>query len=269
MSSDKTSSDSTKTTRRRNRLYERVEDQSSKVEAAQTKAAKAAKPSRAKRASTAKAAAKAQAEVQSDAKPEVVESKVIKKAEPKKKKGLSAEQLKFAAMLDQVEQKHNEADAKLAKQRKQDADETIVNHAMTAGGFGLIPIPIVDLFATANIQYALVTRLAQIYGHRPERPRLKGLITALVGSVASYAIGKRLASSLFKGVPWGAWTVSLPMAATDGIITYAIGKAFQRHFSAGGTLKNFNLERAKRKLPELMEEGSKLLINKKRRASAS
>jgi uncharacterized protein (DUF697 family) len=312
-SNDKPAS-SPKTNRRRNRLYEKVEDQEQAMKGtevtapteaasepnevkAEEKMKETPKPasSRARKTTAAKTRKKtsttskatAVSKTTADAEnadetaqkpepekavcpePEVVTpvaakvEPVIPEIEPAEKpaakKGLSPEQLKFAKMLDQIEG----AGDRIKAQRMRDANQTVVNHALTAGGFGLVPIPIVDVVGTASVQFALVRRLAAIYGHSYNQHRVKAIIAALVGTVASYGFGKRLAASFFKGLPWGAWTVSLPMAASNGALTYALGKIFQSHFAITGDLTTFSVAKAKKKLPEYMREGALLLAERK------
>ncbi len=85
--------------------------------------------------------------------------------------------------------------------------------------------------------------LDQVYVLEADGETLKGVISALLGTLAPAAISGGLLGSALKLVPVGGTIVgSVGLAAFGSAATYAIGKIFVAHFEKGGTLKSFSAE---------------------------
>ena len=124
--------------------------------------------------------------------------------------------------------------------REEMASKLVDRFALWSGVAGLIPVPVVDVFAVGGLQIQMVRRLSQIYDVEFSENRGKALIASLAGSMipATSGIG---AASLLKAVPIiGTIAGGFVMPALSAGATYAIGKAFIQHFETGGTLLNFN-----------------------------
>ena len=107
----------------------------------------------------------------------------------------------------------------------------------------IVPVPYVDLLALGAVQVKMVRDLAQIYGLEAEGETLKGVISALLGTLAPAAISGGLLGSALKVIPVGGTIVgSVGLAAFGSAATYAIGKIFVAHFDQGGTVKSFSAE---------------------------
>jgi uncharacterized protein (DUF697 family) len=107
----------------------------------------------------------------------------------------------------------------------------------------IVPVPYVDLLALGAVQIKMVRDLAQVYGLEADSETLKGVISALLGTLAPAAISGGLLGSALKVVPVGGTIVgSVGLAAFGSAATYAIGKIFVTHFEKGGTLKTFSAE---------------------------
>jgi uncharacterized protein (DUF697 family) len=107
----------------------------------------------------------------------------------------------------------------------------------------IVPVPYVDLLALGAVQVKMVRDLAQVYGLEADSETLKGVISALLGTLAPAAISGGLLGSALKVVPVGGTIVgSVGLAAFGSAATYAIGKIFVTHFEKGGTLKSFSAE---------------------------
>lgn len=131
-------------------------------------------------------------------------------------------------------------DATEAKERRARAIKVVARFSLWAGAAGLIPVPFVDLAAVGGIQIQMLRRISQIYGVPFSENRSKALVAGFAGSMipASSGIG---AASLIKGVPLVGTAISaLTMPTLSVGATYAIGMAFIRHFSSGGTLFDFD-----------------------------
>lgn len=124
--------------------------------------------------------------------------------------------------------------------REEMASKLVDRFALWSGVAGLIPVPVVDVFAVGGLQIQMVRRLSQIYDVEFSENRGKALIASLAGSMipATSGIG---AASVLKAVPIiGTIAGGFVMPALSAGATYAIGKAFIQHFATGGTLLDFN-----------------------------
>lgn len=121
-------------------------------------------------------------------------------------------------------------------------------------GAGLMPVPFGDWATTLAVQLNLVRKLAGLYGVPFLAGAAKGLIASLVG--ATSVRGAATLVKLLPGIGWviGGLTASVLAAAT----TYAVGKAFQQHFEAGGTLQNFDVQAARKAYESAFREGQTL-----------
>jgi uncharacterized protein (DUF697 family) len=124
--------------------------------------------------------------------------------------------------------------------REEMASKLVDRFALWSGVAGLIPVPVVDVFAVGGLQIQMVRRLSQIYDVEFSENRGKALIASLAGSMipATSGIG---AASVLKAVPIiGTIAGGFVMPALSAGASYAIGKAFIQHFATGGTLLDFN-----------------------------
>ncbi|MGA8886879.1 MAG: YcjF family protein [Pseudolabrys sp.] len=130
--------------------------------------------------------------------------------------------------------------ADTSETREEMASKLVDRFALWSGVAGLIPVPVVDVFAVGGLQIQMVRRLSQIYDVEFSENRGKALIASLAGSMipATSGIG---AASVLKAVPIiGTIAGGFVMPALSAGASYAIGKAFIQHFATGGTLLDFN-----------------------------
>jgi uncharacterized protein (DUF697 family) len=126
------------------------------------------------------------------------------------------------------------------EQRAEFANRLVNRFAIWSGVAGLIPLPVVDLFAVGGLQLQMVRRLSQVYGVAFSDNSGKALIASMAGSMIPTTSGIGAASTL-KFVPViGTLTAGVVMPTLSAGATYAIGKAFIQHFESGGTLLDFN-----------------------------
>jgi uncharacterized protein (DUF697 family) len=124
--------------------------------------------------------------------------------------------------------------------REEMASKLVDRFALWSGVAGLIPVPVVDVFAVGGLQVQMVRRISQIYDVEFSENRGKALIASLAGAMipATSGIG---AASILKSVPIvGTIAGGFVMPVLSAGATYAIGKAFIQHFATGGTLLDFN-----------------------------
>ena len=126
------------------------------------------------------------------------------------------------------------------EERKVLAAKLVDRFSLWGGAAGLIPVPVVDVFAVGGVQLQMLNKLSQLYGVPFAENRGKALIASLAGSWIPATSGIGAASAL-KVVPFfGTLVGGLVMPALSAGATYAIGKAFIQHFESGGTLLDFN-----------------------------
>jgi len=126
------------------------------------------------------------------------------------------------------------------EQRKEFANQLVNRFAVWSGVAGLIPLPVVDVFAVGGLQLQMVRRLSQLYNVSFSDNSGKAIIASLAGSMIPTTSGIGAASTM-KFVPvLGTLTASFLMPTLSAGATYAIGKAFIQHFESGGTLLDFN-----------------------------
>jgi uncharacterized protein (DUF697 family) len=126
------------------------------------------------------------------------------------------------------------------ERRQEFASKLVDRFAVWSGVAGLIPVPIVDVFAVGGLQIQMLRRLSQIYGVAFSENRGKSLIASLVGSAVPMSSGIGAASAL-KFLPLVGTVASVFVAPVlSAGATYAIGKVFIQHFETGGTLLDFN-----------------------------
>jgi uncharacterized protein (DUF697 family) len=124
-----------------------------------------------------------------------------------------------------------------------EAAQVIATAVKWSAAAAIVPVPYLDLLALGAVQVKMVRDLAQVYGLDAESETLKGVISALLGTLAPAAISGGLLGSAIKVIPVGGTIIgSVGLAAFGSAATYAIGKVFVAHFEKGGTLKSFSAE---------------------------
>jgi uncharacterized protein (DUF697 family) len=89
------------------------------------------------------------------------------------------------------------------------------------------------------------------------------LISTLLGTLAPSAVSGALVGSSLKLIPFsGSLLGSVSLAAFGSAATYAVGKAFVRHFEGGGTLDNFSVEAIKDDLKKDFSKAKKESVDK-------
>lgn len=132
----------------------------------------------------------------------------------------------------------------VTRQRDQIAAEVVSRYAAWSAAAGVIPIPLLDVFAVGGVQLQMLRRLAEVYEVPFSENIGKSLIATLVGSVlpatAASTAAMGVASALKSFPAVGMTLATLSMPALSAGATYAVGKVFIQHFSSGGTLLDFN-----------------------------
>ncbi len=127
--------------------------------------------------------------------------------------------------------------------RLEKAGQMIASASRWSVGASLIPLPYVDLAALASVQANLIVDISKLYGEKPSKEAVKGVITVLLATLVPAGATHVAAGALAKFIPVvGSVAGAITLAAFGSAATYAVGKVFVRHFEQGGTLDNFSTE---------------------------
>ena len=139
------------------------------------------------------------------------------------------------------------------------AERTLKHYMYWSMGFGLIPLPLVDIAAITGTQIKMVASMSEIYGIKFSEHRVKNIVTPLVASVGLTPIAAGILGSLVKIIPFvGTAIGALSMPVVAGATTYAVGKVFIMHFESGGTLLDLDPKSVKEYYQRMFQEGTKV-----------
>lgn len=137
----------------------------------------------------------------------------------------------------------------------QRAEQLIKDYAFGSSLTGFIPIPFLDTLGLIGVQRVMLMRLSKLYGVPFSKHLAKAWVTTLMTGLAPKA-ATPLVGSMLKLIPGiGTLAGGATTAALGGASTYAVGKVFQQHFEQGGTLENFDPEKAQESFIEALQQG--------------
>ncbi|WP_042688976.1 YcjF family protein [Azospirillum sp. B506] len=118
---------------------------------------------------------------------------------------------------------------------------------------GLIPLPYLDIVAVTGVQVKMIGEIADAYGVPFSPDRTRSIVGALLGGIVPHNLAAGSFGSLVKSIPVVGTILGVAtMPALAAASTYAVGKVFQQHFAAGGTLLDFNPEKWRSAVREQM-----------------
>lgn len=147
------------------------------------------------------------------------------------------------------------------------SENAIKNHVLIAFSLSLIPIPVFDFAMLTANQVKMVHTLGRIHGEQSFRDsRIKAIVLSLVSGALPVLSVQGLSSGL-KGMPGiGSLAGSAGVAVSGGLLTYAIGRVFTKHFESGGTYVSFDIKQAREQLKKEIERGRGVVSNLKKKA---
>jgi len=138
------------------------------------------------------------------------------------------------------------------------ADYLIKKYSFGSSLTGFIPFPLLDAIGMMSVQRTMLFRLSQLYNVEFSKSLAKVRLTTLTSGVVLRSTSPIVGSAL-KFIPGvGTLIGGASMAAFGGATTYAAGKIFQKHFENGGTLENFDSEKARDKFTQELEKAKNL-----------
>ena len=150
------------------------------------------------------------------------------------------------------------------------SENAIKNHVLVALSLGLIPVPIFDFAMLTANQVKMVHTLGGIHGGQSfHDSRLKAVILSLL-SWALPVLGVQGLSSGLKAMPGiGSLVGSGSVAVSGGLLTYAVGRVFVKHFESGGTYLSLDMKEAREQLKKEMEKGRGIVSNLSKKAQGA
>jgi uncharacterized protein (DUF697 family) len=143
----------------------------------------------------------------------------------------------------------------IKKERDKHAESVIRNHILFSMGAGIIPVPVVDIFAVSASQLDMIRQLCKVY----DQDFLETQGKAIVSSLTTATLARIGAGSLAKLIPVvGSFVGGVTNALLAGASTYALGQVFKIHFETGGTILDFDTNRLKKLYNEQFEKGKKV-----------
>lgn len=141
------------------------------------------------------------------------------------------------------------------KERSKHADSIIRNHILFSMGAGIIPFPVVDVFAVSAAQLDMIRQLCRVYDVDFAETQGK----AIVSSLTTATLARVGAGSLAKLIPIvGSLVGGITNSALAGASTFALGEVFKAHFETGGTILDFDTDRLKKMYKEKFEKGKRV-----------
>ncbi len=140
--------------------------------------------------------------------------------------------------------------------RLKSARKIVRKNMYWAMGFGVVPVPIIDLVGIAAFQAKAIKELSDLYEIPFSEHKVKNVIATLLSGLGAVALGQALAGSIIKSIPIiGQATTFAAMPLMAGGVTYAFGKVFIQHFESGGTFLDLDPETVKAYFKEQLSEG--------------
>jgi uncharacterized protein (DUF697 family) len=143
--------------------------------------------------------------------------------------------------------KITEDEINLVEKAKLESAQAIVKEYMKwTGAAGIIPFPIADTAAIAAFQVAMVNKIGKVYGFEFPSHWTKSVISSLVGSYASTALGKGIGMNIVRSLPVIGGLASIIVApGFAAASTWALGQVFITHFASGETMLTFDPSKVK------------------------
>lgn len=123
----------------------------------------------------------------------------------------------------------------------------------------LVPVPFVEFAAVSAVHLRMIEDLTREYGIDFRPQRAKAVVAAIISGYGSYYLDSFITASLAKFIPGlGTAVAMITLPSIAGGLTYALGRAFIRHFERGGSLLDFDCGRIQ---PGFLQEVERSRVN--------
>lgn len=123
------------------------------------------------------------------------------------------------------------------------AVKTVSLYSKIAIVAGLLPGGLLNFAAVLAVQVTMVWKIANAFGHREGKERIRGSILSLVGAVLPTTIGHGVGALAIAAIPVALFGTVFTILVTPVFayaLTKAVGNVFTMHFESGGTLLTFD-----------------------------
>jgi uncharacterized protein (DUF697 family) len=172
-------------------------------------------------------------------------------------------------LLSELNQRLSDAHLELDQHYKifhqQEADRIVKNHVLVGSAVGLMPLPVVDIFALSTTQLNMVHQLSRHYQIDFDNKKAKSAIISLInGSLPTVTVISL--SSFVKLIPGiGTLGGNASLILTGAAVTYATGRSFIKHFNEGGTIEDFNAKKYAVFFKDELKKGRDFALRNKKR----
>jgi uncharacterized protein (DUF697 family) len=136
-------------------------------------------------------------------------------------------------------------------------DAIIKKYMWWSMGTGLFPVPVLDMAAITAVQLKMLADLSNHYGVDFSGNMGRSLVASLLGSLTAVSLRRSFLTRMLKAIPIIGFTSAFSLSLYAGATTYAVGKVFSHHFEHGGSLLNFEAQKAKELFDRFFKEGKK------------
>jgi uncharacterized protein (DUF697 family) len=147
--------------------------------------------------------------------------------------------------------------------KSREALDLVKNHVIAAMAIGTLPLPLIDIAALTALQLRMIARLSKLYNIPFSQNIAKSVTASLLGAIIPGA-AQRWSWSLLKFIPLiGVALGAIASTTTAGTATYAVGRAFIRHFEQGKSFLTLRIEDIREDVRSFMQKGKDLAFAEK------
>lgn len=144
-------------------------------------------------------------------------------------------------------------------QQVANAKKTVRTNVYVAMGFGVLPLPGLDLVTITGTQLNMLRLIAKEFDQPFSNEMGRSFIYSLLSGMATHTLGRGLVASMVKVIPFVGGIGSLvAMPAMAGATTHALGEIFIQHFASGGTLLDFDPEAVRDHFQAMVKDGEQV-----------
>jgi uncharacterized protein (DUF697 family) len=149
------------------------------------------------------------------------------------------------------------------KAKSREALDLVKNHVIAAMAIGTLPLPLIDIAALTALQLRMIARLSKLYDIPFSQNIAKSVTTSLLGAIIPGA-AQRWSWSLLKFIPLiGVALGTITSTTMAGTTTYAVGRAFIRHFEQGKSFLTLRIEDIRQDVQSFMQKAKDVVSAEK------
>ena len=186
------------------------------------------------------------------------------KKETKEENAADQQETLLGELNERLSDAHSELEQHYEIFHQQEADRIVKNHVLAGSAVGLMPLPVIDIFALSTTQLNMVHQLSQHYQIDFNNKKAKSAVISLInGSLPTVTlIGLSSFAKLIPGI--GTLGGNASLILTGGAVTYATGRSFIKHFNEGGTIEDFKAKSYAGFFKDELKKGRNFILRNKK-----